>query len=75
MSFKESAVYFVLFVGLCLAGLYNMLSGAEATGMLYAACLLGLVVVVVGRVLWIDAAPDRAHKKFVKELHRDRAKH
>lgn len=72
MSFLESALYFLAFMASCLAGLYYTLSGINPD-----ACILGTfgalaIGVWVGiRLVWLDGAALRAHKRRMKEIDKD----
>ena len=69
MSFLESAVYFVAFVGSCLVGLYYTLTGINPDACIlgtFSALAIGLWVAM--RLVWLDGAHARAHRRRMKEI-------
>lgn len=72
MSFLESAVYFVAFMACCLAGLYYTLSGIYPDACIlgtFGALAIGLLVAI--RLIWLDGAHARTHRRRMKEIDKD----
>lgn len=72
MSFLESFLYFVVWVGLCLASLYYFLTNQDIPALEYGvyACLVCAWVIV--RMLWVATRTNRELRKILNEVQRRR---
>jgi hypothetical protein len=72
MNFYEAAAYFLAFMACCVAGLYYTLTGINPD-----ACILGtFAAIAIGiwvalRLVWLDGAHARAHRRRMKQIDKD----